>query len=135
MNTNYFLNLIAGNVFGTKTTPDLPSAYYLGLSATAPLEDGTCTGEPSGSETGYARVALTSLSEPANGVISNTASFDFSESTASWGEMQYYVVYDAPSGGNLLFGEKLAYPITVDAGTVITMKAGELRIRVVTPSA
>ena len=46
MNTNYFLNCVAGNVLGTKTSPTLPTEYYLGLSTTAPSADGTGATEP-----------------------------------------------------------------------------------------
>lgn len=134
MNTKYFLNTIAGNVFGTQSSPSFPAVYYLGLSAGEPQEDGTCTGEPSSSGTGYARVPLNSLSVPVDGVVFNEDSIDFSESMASWGTMKYYVVYDAPTGGNLLFGEALSAPLTVDAGTVVTIRTNELRIRVVTPA-
>ena len=36
MNTTYFLNLVSGNVFGSKKSPAIPEKYYLGLSSTAP---------------------------------------------------------------------------------------------------
>lgn len=58
MNTTYFLNCVAGNVFNTKTSPALPTEYYLGLSTTAPAVGGTGATEPS-SSAGYARVKLT----------------------------------------------------------------------------
>ena len=35
MNTTYFLNLVSGNVFGSKKTPAVPEKYYLGLSSAA----------------------------------------------------------------------------------------------------
>ena len=71
MNTTYFLNLAAGNLFGTKTSPEIPSNYYIGLSTSAPNVNGTNVNEPSTSA-GYARVKLTTLSEPASGVVTNT---------------------------------------------------------------
>ena len=40
MNTTYFLNLVSGNVFGSKKTPALPEKYYLGLSSAAPALTG-----------------------------------------------------------------------------------------------
>ena len=69
MNTTYFLNLVSGNVFGSKKTPALPEKYYLGLSSAAPALDGSGVVEPGGGA-GYARVELTSLSAPVNGVVS-----------------------------------------------------------------
>ena len=84
MNTTYFLNVVAGNVLKTKSIPALPTKFYLGLSSTAPNLDGTGATEPATSA-GYKRVELTSLSEPANGVVTNDATIDFDESTAALG--------------------------------------------------
>lgn len=84
MNTTYFLNLVSGNVFGSKKTPAVPEKYYLGLSSAAPALDGRGVVEP-GDGTGYARVELTSLSAPVNGVVTNNAAIDFAESTSEWG--------------------------------------------------
>ena len=58
MNTTYFLNCSAGNLFGTKTTPAIPTAYYIGLSTSAPDVSGSGANEPS-TDAGYARVELT----------------------------------------------------------------------------
>lgn len=135
MNTNYFINLIAGNIFRTKTSPSIPTNYYIGLSSTEPTVDGVCTGEPSRSGTGYSRVKLSNLSTPSNGVISNASNIDFNESLSSWGQMRYYVVYDSETGGNLLFGGALKTPITVDAGTAVILKTGEFKVRICTPTA
>ena len=71
MNTTYFLNLVAGNVFGTKTSPAIPTTYYLGLSSTAPTSSGTNVTEPSSAGSAYARVKLENLSEPTGGVITS----------------------------------------------------------------
>lgn len=135
MNTNYFLNLVAGNVFATKVGVALPTKYYLGLSSTAPTVDGVCTGEASTSSTGYSRILLDNLSEPENGVIKNLSALDFPESLSVWGTMKYYVVYDAPTGGNLLFYGELSAPITVDSGTIVTVKAGEFQVKLGTSEA
>ena len=40
MNTTYFLNCVAGNVFGSKADPAIPQHYYVGLSTTEPSIDG-----------------------------------------------------------------------------------------------
>lgn len=41
MNTTYFLNCAAGNIFNTKTSPALPKTYYIGLSTSAPAINGS----------------------------------------------------------------------------------------------
>lgn len=133
MNTNYFLNLVAGNVFGSKKSPAVPEKYYLGLSSTAPNAEGGGATEP-GSGTGYARVELTTLSAPTNGVVTNTAAIDFAESTAEWGTMTHFVIYDALTDGNLLMYGELSASRRVEAATIMTIKIGSLNLSVVNPS-
>ena len=134
MNTTYFLNLVSGNVFGSKKTPAVPEKYYLGLSSAAPALDGSGVVEP-GDGTGYARVELTSLSAPVNGVVTNNAAIDFAESTSEWGTMTHFVVYDALTGGNLLMYGELSASRRVEAATIMTIKLGSLNLSVVNPSA
>lgn len=135
MNTTYYINCVAGNVFGTKSTPALPTAYYIGLSTTSPDVGGSNVTEPS-TESGYARVHLTSMSDPVNGVVSNTASIDFNESTASWGTVTHYVIYDSATvgSGNLLMYGELSSPRTVEAATVMTIRNNSLKLSVVNPT-
>ena len=130
MNTTYFLNLVSGNVFGSKKTPAVPEKYYLGLSSAAPALDGSGVVEP-GDGTGYARVELTSLSAPVNGVVT----IDFAESTSEWGTMTHFVVYDALTGGNLLMYGELSASRRVEAATIMTIKLGSLNLSVVNPTA
>ena len=134
MNTTYFLNQVMGNVFHTKTSPALPTKYYIGLSSTQPTVDGECTGEPTTSGTGYSRVLLDSLTAPSAGVVSNSAAISFNESISNWGTMLYYVVYDAATGGNLLFFGSLSVGRSVEPNTIITIKAGELKITLSNPA-
>ena len=135
MNTNFFLNCVAGNVFGTKTTPAIPATYYIGLSTTEPNINGSNVTEPS-SEHGYARVPLSAMSEPVNGVVSNTSPIDFNESTASWGVITHYVIYDSETvgSGNLLMYGELSAPRTVEASTVMTIRNDSLKLSVVNPT-
>ena len=94
MNTTYFLNCAAGNIFNTKTSPALPKTYYIGLSTSAPAINGTGVNEPS-TDAGYARVKLSSLGEPVDGVVTNSQAINFNESTASWGTITHFVIYDS----------------------------------------
>lgn len=55
MNTNYFLNCVADNVFRSDAELAIPSAYYIGLSTTEPNIEGANATEPS-PDAGYARV-------------------------------------------------------------------------------
>lgn len=132
MNTTYFLNCVAGNVFGTKVSPATPDAYYIGLSSTAPNMDGENVSEPN-ALAGYFRVELTDLSEPANGVITNNSAINFEESTASWGTITHFVIFDASTGGNLLMYGELSTPRSVEPATIMTIKQGFLKLSVQNP--
>ena len=133
MNTTYFLNLVSGNMFRTKTSPAIPTKYYLGLSRTAPNMNGGNVSEPPAAAN-YARVELKNLSAPTDGVVSNTSNIDFAESSAGWGVVTHFVVYDALTGGNLLMYGTLTASRTVEAATVMTIKSGGLTLSAVNPA-
>lgn len=133
MNTTYFLNQVMGNLFKTKETPALPSEYYIGLSSTAPNISGGNVTEPL-SNSGYKRVKLENLSEPADGVITNELAISFDESTANWGTMSHFVIYDALEAGNLLMYDTLSTPRNVEAATIVTIKANSLTLTLSNPA-
>lgn len=133
MNTTYFLNQVMGNLFKTKETPALPSEYYIGLSSTAPNISGGNVTEPL-SNSGYKRVKLENLSEPADGVITNEQAISFDESTANWGTMSHFVIYDALEAGNLLMYDTLSTPRNVEAATIVTIKANSLTLALSNPA-
>ena len=127
MTSTYFLNCIMGNVFKTKLSPALPDKVYLGLSSTEPNVDGTGVTEPLASA-GYSRVELTTLGEPVNGVISNNSEVSFPESSASWGTMTHFVLYDDIVDGNLLMFEALTQSRSVETATIVIVKSGGLKL-------
>lgn len=133
MNTTYFLNQVMGNLFKTKETPALPSEYYIGLSSTTPNISGGNVTEPL-SNSGYKRVKLENLSEPADGVITNEQAISFDESTANWGTMSHFVIYDALEAGNLLMYDTLSTPRNVEAATIVTIKANSLTLTLSNPA-
>lgn len=124
MNTVYFRNLIAGNVFGSKTSPGLPAALYLGLSRSTPNESGGNVTEPSGGA--YARVKITGLTAPSSGVVKNGSALDFSESTAPWGTCTHWCIFDAATGGNLLMYDQLTGSRNVETGSIVRVKANSM---------
>lgn len=133
MNTMHFLNRVAGNLFRTETSPAIPTEYYIGLSTTEPTMNGTNVSEPSAS-TGYSRVLLDNLSAPTNGVVTNTRNINFEESTASWGTITHFVIYDAEVDGNLLMYGALSTPRVVEAATVMTIRQDYLRLSAQNPA-
>ena len=133
MNTTHFLNRIAGNMFRTKTDPAIPTEYFIGLSTTEPTMEGANVSEPSVSA-GYSRVQLDSLSAPTNGVVTNTDNINFEESTASWGTITHFVIYDAEINGNLLMYGALSTPRVVESATVMTIRKDYLRLSAQNPA-
>ena len=133
MTSTYFLNCIMGNVFQTKKNPTLPSKVYLGLSSTAPSIDGSGVSEPLASG-GYESVELTTLGEPANGVITNDSDISFPESSASWGTVTHFVLYDAPVNGNLLMYNVLSQSRSVETATIVMVKTGSLKLTLANPT-
>lgn len=134
MTSTYFLNCIMGNVFQTQKSPGLPNKVYLGLSSSAPDVDGSGATEPLASA-GYARVELDSLDIPVNGVISNKEEIAFPESSASWGTVTYFVLYDAPVNGNLLMFNVLSQARNVETATIVMVKKGSLKLTLANPAA
>lgn len=133
MTSTYFLNCIMGNVFMTKLSPTLPKKVYLGLSSTAPQVDGTGVSEPLASA-GYHRVELTNLSEPVNGVVSNDGEIQFDESSASWGTITHFVLFDSPTDGNLLMFNQLSQSRSVETATIVMVKTGSLKLTLANPT-
>ncbi len=131
MNTTYFLTQAANNLFRTTQSPSaIP--YYLGLSSTLPNLDGTGVTEPAGF-TGYKRVRLTNLGNAVDGTVTNTKKIDFDKSTSYWGTLSFFVVFDAPTGGNLLMYGSLQEPCTVNMTNIVTVRPGSLKLSVVNP--
>lgn len=129
MNTEYFVNCVAGNVFGTKKTPALPTTYYLGLSTTTPKSDGTGYTEPSAAA-GYNRLKLENLTSPEDGLVVNEKDLDFDESTANWGMITHFIITDSATrgAGNLLIYGELTTPRSVEKETIMTFKEESLSL-------
>ena len=133
MNTTYFLNLVAANLYCGQNDPAIPTAYYVGLSTTEPALDGTNVTEPS-AEDSYARVVLTDLSSPVDGVVTNASVVKFTESTGDWGKITHYVIYDGETDGNLLMYGALPSARTIEAETEVIIKAGYLKLSAQNPA-
>lgn len=129
------MNLVAGNVFRSKEEPAIPAKYYLGLSTTAPDLDGQNVTEPA-TDAGYARVELTTLSAPTDGLVTNPQAVNFEESTNNWGTVTHFVIFDAAEAntGNLLMYGALTTPRTVETATIMTIKENYLKLSVQNPA-
>lgn len=129
MITYYQANRIIDRNFGnTNFTP--PATLYVALSTTTPSADGTGVTEPSGG--GYARVSVTNnktnFTTSSNGVLSNAVQLSFPESSSAWGTITHICMYDASTGGNLLYYDTLTPSRSVQSLTTFLLAAGQLQI-------
>lgn len=107
------------------------STVYAALFTTAPTTAYT-SGSPTGVEvstsgTAYARQSAT-FGAPASGVTSNSTPINYSAATASWGTVVAVGIFDAASGGNLLYFGNLGTPKTVGIGDTVSFAAAALAV-------
>lgn len=120
-----------------------PANTYVALLTAAPSDTGGGTEVTGGS---YARVTVqsslanwagtqsagsTSASSGTGGTTSNNASITFPAPTANWGTITHVGVYDATTGGNLLFWAALTTSKTVNSGDAApSFAAGALTFQI-----
>ena len=104
MINTYEKNQILNNIFrnGEKT-------IYIGVSKTAPSEDGT------------------NWNESVQGSTTNSVVFRFDEAQESWttaaSPVTHWVIFDAATGGNMMFYGELMRAQEIPAGAVLEIPA------------
>lgn len=100
---------------------------YLALFNTDPGPDGSGT-EVSG--TGYSRVAITFGSAPTisggKATLSNTGAVNFGTAGSSWNTVQYWAIFDAASGGQMLWYGAFSRVKTVEINDSVVVGVGDL---------
>jgi hypothetical protein len=128
--TFYSSNRVLDYNFGG-TSYSVPSNFYFSLSTTTPDISGSGFTEPSGGS--YARTLLannkTNWGTASNGSLSNLVAVTFPESTASWGTITYVGIFDAASGGNLLWYDALSPARTVASATTVLFAIGSITVQ------
>lgn len=119
-----------------------PVTVYIGLHTATPNDAGGGTEVTGGS---YARVAVTcslanfagtqsagstTASSGTGGTTSNNGVITFPTPSAGWGNVVGCAVYDAPSGGNLLFPGTLTVAKTINIGDAVSFPAGSLTFQI-----
>ena len=109
-------------------TPTRPSARYIALYTAAPSDSGGGT-EVSGN--GYSRQAATfdAASSPA-GTTSNSAAVDFTAAGGDWGTITHMGIFDAASGGNLLWHGSLTASKTIQDGDTLSFAIGNIDLTI-----
>ena len=119
-----------------------PTGLYVGLLTAAPSDTGGGT-EVSGNA--YARqnlapsltnwsgtqaAASTTASSGTSGTSSNNVAITFPTPSASWGTVTAFGVYDAVTGGNLLFYGNLNIAKTINQGDTVTFPISSLSFQI-----
>ena len=124
---DYQINMIADREFGRVTTP--PANYFIALLTTIPNPNGTNAMEVSAVGTGYARQILpnnkTALTNSNNGQVFNVSAINYPAATANWGIVECVGIYDAPTGGNLLYISAQPTPKAYNTGDIAFFDIGD----------
>ena len=101
-----------------------PTAWYVALYTAAPSDSGGGTEVSTG---GYARqsVAFDAATSP-GGTTSNSADVSFTAVGGDYGTVTLMGIFDASTGGNLLWHGVLSASKTVEDGDTITFSAGNI---------
>lgn len=101
-----------------------PSTIYLALFTSDPT-DAKTGAEVSGGA--YARQAVT-FAAPTNGAASTSADVLYPVATAAWGTVTHIGVFDAATGGNLLYHGQLTNTKTISTDDQLKIGAGDITI-------
>ena len=126
MNTIYWRNKMMDDMYG-----DASNQFWVGLSSSAPTQQGGNVTEPVGN--GYARVQIPAFTSANDGAISNTTDIVFPISTGTWfpadGLATHWVVFDGSgASAHVLSSGTLEVPIGIWKNTVVTITANKIII-------
>ena len=115
--SDYLEGQVRAHVFRTASFTK-PSALWIALFTAAPSDSGGGTEVAGGS---YARVQRDPLdanwtaASATDGKTDNAAAITFPAPSAGWGVVTHFGIFDASSGGNLLFHGALTVAKTINA--------------------
>jgi hypothetical protein len=101
-----------------------PAVVYVALSTTTITAGGSITEISGGS---YARQAVT-LAAPSSGAAASNANVTFPTATTTWGTITDIGIYDASTGGNLLYFTPLTVSKTITSGDIFQISTGNLTV-------
>lgn len=119
--TDYLENKILNHVL-KNTAYTQPATVYAALMTVAPTDSTTGTEVTGGS---YARQAIT-FGTPSAGSVSNTLAVNFSAVPA--GTITHIAIFDASTGGNMLYYQVLNSQIVATAGSDIEFGIGDITV-------
>jgi|SRR5581483_119363 len=137
--SDYLEDKILGWMRGS-AFPSAPATVYVGLLTAAPGDTGSGGSPSDGTEVSggsYARVAITTTTGwnaiATSGTtrhMTNNGAVNFPTPTASWGTVVAVGIWDAASGGNLLFWTAISPTQTISSGNTVSIASGALDLSV-----
>lgn len=137
--SDFLENKLIDQLFRGQAAPTTTN-LYVGLLTAAPSDSGGGT-EVSGNN--YSRVTVasslanwagtqsagsTTASSGTGGQTSNNNAITFATPSGTWGTVTHFGIYDATTGGNLLFYGALTISKTINQSDTVTFPAGSLTI-------
>ena len=101
-----------------------PVSVFVALSTTSINDDGSGITEPVGNA--YARTAVV-FDAPALGISVNQL-VTFPQATGSWGTLTDFALFDASTGGNMLYHDTLTAPLAVGNLDTARFQPGDLTV-------
>jgi hypothetical protein len=116
---NALINAVLRNVPYTS-----PTAVYLALFTSDPTDANTGTEVTGGA---YQRQQIT-FNAPTDGMVSNSNEILFPVATANWGTITHIGIFDAATGGNLLFYGAVITSKTISTNDQLKINVGDISI-------
>jgi len=99
---------------------------YVSLHTADPTDAGTGTEVSGGS---YARTTASfATASGTSGLVATDADVTFPTATATWGVVGWIGLWDAASGGNMLYHTALDTSKTIDSGDIFKITTGNLTV-------
>jgi hypothetical protein len=117
-----------------KASWTMPTDVYVALYDGDPLNAGSELADPP--DTDYARVAMADTDWNSAAFASPTASIDnatdvdFGTAGSAWGTVDHVAIFDALTGGNMLYSGPLEVSRSVQLNDPVKFPAGELILRI-----
>lgn len=119
--SNYLANQLLDHTVNSDALTS-PTTVYIGLLESLSDDGDTYVEISAGS---YARQSV-AWDAPVDGLSANTSTITFPTPTTDWGTVTHAAIFDAVSGGNPLFYDTFAFPISIFTGQIVRVSAGQM---------
>lgn len=124
--TDYLEQMILNMIFHGQQ-PNVPSGVYVGLLTSTPTDSG---GGTEVIDANYVRQQATFTVPTSEGIVTNDAVVQFpSFAATSTAQITHIALYDAVTGGNMLYYTAITPSIDITEGIGSIIQVGELSIK------